>query len=178
MAFRDKLSSIIGDFLLIGLTTASRIRIKNNAGVMEARNNADSDFIVGRGADPVAANDWVTLQYLSANGGNFQVLQYTITAAGGATQDSASSIAAGNVVYEAREDVTIAWSAGTAISVGNTATPALIIATADVDEESVDTYAIPQRTAWPIDSVVRASVVGAPGVGESVITVLYGTPLP
>jgi hypothetical protein len=37
---------------------------KNNAGNIEARNAADSVFVIGRGADPVAANDWITLGYV------------------------------------------------------------------------------------------------------------------
>jgi hypothetical protein len=178
MSFRDKIESLITDAVLFGLATATRVRLKNSAGVLEARNNADTLYIIGRGADPVGANDWVTLGYLTANGGNYQVLQYTITAAGGATQDSTTSIPAGNVVYEAREDVTVAWSVGATVNVGDTATPALIIATADVDEQSVDTYVIPQRTTWPIASVVRSTIAGAPAVGTSVITVFYGTPHP
>lgn len=178
MAFREKIESFISDSILFGLATATRVRLKNNAGIFEARNNADAAYIIGRGADPVGNDDWVTLRYLNNTPptGSVQVLQYTITAAGGATQDSTFSIPAGNVVYEAREEVTVAWSPGTTIDVGDTATPDLLIATADVDEESVDTYVIPQRTSWPIPSVVRATVGGAPVAGTSVITVFYGTP--
>lgn len=39
-------------------------RIKNNSDVIEFRNQADSGFVVVRGADPVAANDFVTKKYL------------------------------------------------------------------------------------------------------------------
>jgi hypothetical protein len=178
MAYREKLASIIGDSVRIGLATASRVLLKNNAGVFEARNNADAAYIVGRGADPVGANDWVTLQYLTANSANYQVIQYTITAAGGATQDSVTSIPAGAVVFETREEVTIAWSPGTTIDVGDTATPALLIATADVDNLSTDIYAFPGNTPWVGASVVRATIGGAPGAGASVITVFYATPKP
>lgn len=176
MAYREKLASIIGDSLRIGLTTASRILLKNNVGVFEARDNADAAYIIGRGADPVGNNDWVTLQYLNANGGNYQVIQYTITAAGGATQDSVTSIPAGAVVFETWEEVTIAWSGGTTINIGDTSTPALLVATADVDETSTDIYAFPGNTPWPGASVVRATIGGAPGAGASKITVFYATP--
>jgi len=42
-------------------------KVKNSSGVIEARNNADSAYAVLRAADPVAANDVVTKQYLEAH---------------------------------------------------------------------------------------------------------------
>jgi len=39
-------------------------KLKNNSGVFEHRNNADSDFVVARGAHPVGDNDFVTKYYL------------------------------------------------------------------------------------------------------------------
>lgn len=69
MSLRAKISAVIGNTLAIGLTTASRVLLKNNGGVFEARDNADAAYIIGRGADPVAANDWVTYQYYYANMG-------------------------------------------------------------------------------------------------------------
>lgn len=180
MAFREKIESLIASIVRIGTATATRIALKNNGGVAEFRNNADAAFIVTRGADPVGVNDFVTLGYFNTNppAGTTAVVRFTITAAGGATQDSVTSIPAGNRIFEAREEVVTPWSAGTTVNVGNTATPNLLIATADVDEESADTYVIPQDTAWPINSVVRATVGGAPGVGSSIITVFFATPDP
>jgi hypothetical protein len=43
-------------------------RIKNVAGVVEARNNADSAYAVVRGDHPIGLNDFVTLQYLKTKG--------------------------------------------------------------------------------------------------------------
>ena len=43
-------------------------KLKNNAGVLESRNNADADFAIMRGATPVDANDLVTKAYLEAYG--------------------------------------------------------------------------------------------------------------
>lgn len=39
-------------------------RIKDNAGVIEHRNQADNSFAIARGADPVGPNDLVTKKYL------------------------------------------------------------------------------------------------------------------
>ena len=43
-------------------------RVRDNSGVIEARNNADSALAVFRAADPITATDVVTKQYLLANG--------------------------------------------------------------------------------------------------------------
>lgn len=55
---------------LAGLVELSKggAQIKNNSGVIEARNNTDSALAVLRAADPVNATDVVTKQYLEAKG--------------------------------------------------------------------------------------------------------------
>ena len=49
-------------------------KVKNSSGAIEARNNGDSAYAVLRAADPVAANDVVTKQYLEANGPAISVI--------------------------------------------------------------------------------------------------------
>jgi len=44
-------------------------RIKDNSGVIEHRNSADTDFAITRGADPVGENDLVTKRYLETKSG-------------------------------------------------------------------------------------------------------------
>lgn len=44
-------------------------RIKDSSGVIEHRNQADSDFVVVRGAHPVDDNDFVTKRYLETRSG-------------------------------------------------------------------------------------------------------------
>ncbi len=39
-------------------------KLKNNSGVFEHRNTADDDFVIARGAHPIADNDFVTKYYL------------------------------------------------------------------------------------------------------------------
>jgi hypothetical protein len=41
-------------------------RLKNNGGSIDARNSSDSAYVNVRGADPVIANDLVTLEYANA----------------------------------------------------------------------------------------------------------------
>lgn len=64
MAFRAKIQSFISDAILFGIATSDRVRLKNNSGILEARNNADSSFIIGRGSDPVGDDDWTTKRYV------------------------------------------------------------------------------------------------------------------
>ena len=42
-------------------------RLKNDTGDIDARNSGDSAYVNVRGADPVAANDFVTLEYANDN---------------------------------------------------------------------------------------------------------------
>lgn len=64
MGLRDKIGQFISDTLAFGLATATRVRLKNNGGIFEARNNADLAYIIGRGADPVGDDDWTTKRYV------------------------------------------------------------------------------------------------------------------
>lgn len=73
MSFRAKIQSFISSAILFGVATATRVRLKNNGGVLEARDNADAAFIVGRGADPIGNDDWVTLRFLRARTGFVEV---------------------------------------------------------------------------------------------------------
>src|SRR5271154_3879440 len=41
--------------------------LNDNAGALEAKNSTNSTFVNMRGADPVGANDFVTLEYFQAN---------------------------------------------------------------------------------------------------------------
>jgi hypothetical protein len=74
MGVRAKIYSFITDSILFGAGLSSaRVRLKNNASVLEARNAADAAFVIGRGADPVGNDDWVTLRYLRAQTSYFEV---------------------------------------------------------------------------------------------------------
>lgn len=67
MATRAKIQSFITDAILFGLASATRVRLKNSGGVLEARDNADAAYIIGRGADPVGVSDWTTKNYVDTN---------------------------------------------------------------------------------------------------------------
>lgn len=58
MSLLQRLSGTVSNLFQIGLGGP---QWQNNGGVLEARNSANSAFIIGRGLDPVAANDWMNL---------------------------------------------------------------------------------------------------------------------
>lgn len=57
----EKITGTISSFFQIGVGGP---RVKNNGGLIEARNAADSGFVIVRGATPVATNDLTTKQYV------------------------------------------------------------------------------------------------------------------
>jgi hypothetical protein len=79
MPLRSKIRGTIETIFSLGLGGPN---LKNNGGVVENRNAADAAFVVARGADPVAANDFVTLEYLQNNA----VANVWTTVVAGATQ--------------------------------------------------------------------------------------------
>lgn len=64
----EKLRGITGSLFSFGLANVTTVlNLKNNAGIFEVRNAADAAYIIGRGADPVGDDDWVTRRYFLAN---------------------------------------------------------------------------------------------------------------
>lgn len=61
------LSKIRGTFETLFQLGKGGPQLKNNAGVIEHRNSADTAYVVTRGADPSIADDLVTKRYGDAN---------------------------------------------------------------------------------------------------------------
>jgi hypothetical protein len=64
MSFFQKIRGTIESLFQLGLGGP---QLKNNAGVIEARNPADSNFVVVRGDTPVLPNDLVTKNYVDTH---------------------------------------------------------------------------------------------------------------
>jgi len=64
MAFATKVRKLIGSIWSFGLGGP---QVKNNSGAVEMRNSGDSAFVITRGLDPSAANDYVTKGWAEAN---------------------------------------------------------------------------------------------------------------
>ncbi len=104
-----------------------------------------------------------------------RTIQFTVSGAGGpGTTDSVAAIPAGNQVFSCTVDVQVPFDGAAVLDVGDTATAALIFAQAQADLTVADSYEVDQTTAWPLASVVRATLGGASTVGTAVITVVYG----
>jgi hypothetical protein len=88
-------------------------RLKNNGGAVDHRNSADSAYVNARGADPLIANDLVTLEYLEAytEPSFFGSIDVVLSAHHDDATGTVSGLAAtplhvvGNVLYE--EGVTV-----------------------------------------------------------------------
>lgn len=98
-------------------------------------------------------------------------------ALGTATASSATQIPANAIVTDTELDITTAYSAGATISVGQTGTAALLMATGDNTPQTVNQYNDHGRVAWGASALaVLATIAGAPSTGVAVLTVTYCVP--
>jgi hypothetical protein len=123
--------------------------------------------------------DTTSSAWLNAGGsqqsGAVRVIRYAVTNA--ATQDSTSQIPANAVVIRARLNVTVPYSGGTTISLGQPGSLSLLQTTTDNRPTVADIYEVPQETAWGgVAAVVRMTVIGAPAAGAGFVLVEYSVP--
>ena len=148
----------------------------NNAGNLEARNAANSGFVIGRGATPVAANDWATKAYVDSGAiiadGGVQEIRFALTTA--AAQNSVTSVPSGAIVVDAELDITTGYSAGTTITVGNAGSPALLMASGDSLATAIGLYQVHQDTAYTGGpATILVTIAGSPSVGAGFAIVRY-----
>lgn len=144
------------------------VKIKNNAGVFEARNNADSALAVARAADPVSDTDLVTLGYLKRRAnvtvveqidgntppvGNFNGEIRIVTAAGG-------TFALKELYY---------WNSGTAAWVQMQVFTNMVIAIAIALTGGTDTYLADHLYTWDADTSAWVDVGPAGASGKTEI---------
>jgi len=172
MAWYEKLRGTIETIFKLGL---NGINLKNNSGVLEARNADDSALVVVRGAEPVGSSDLVTKNYVDTQiNGNILGVKFTITTTGGI---STVSIPASSTILDCIVDITTAYSAGATITVGNIADPSQLQDTMDNNPQIVSTYSKEQLTSWANDAPVQATVNGSPTTGAATIMVIYMKPI-
>jgi hypothetical protein len=171
MSLWSKIRGTIETIFQLGL---SGPQIKNNAGAVELRNSTDAGFVVGRGADPVGPNDFVTKQSLTALPGVMNVLRFAIGT--GATQDSATTIPANGVVTNCSLDVQTPYTAGATISIGQPGSLTEFQLTGDNNPQAAGIYQVMQDTLVAGAGVVRATIAGAPVAGAGFIIVEFSIP--
>jgi hypothetical protein len=122
----------------------------------------------------VAATAWVAASGAGASG-SLRVIRFAITNA--ASQSSASTIPANAVVFDTKLDITTPYSGGATITVGQTGTPALLMATTDNLATVAGIYDVEGDTAWGASALaVLITVAGAPAAGAGFAIVVYALP--
>jgi hypothetical protein len=90
-----------------------------------------------------------------------------------AAQNSATSLPNGAIVTDAELDITVAFSGGATIEVGNAGTPTALMGTGDNVATSLGLYAVHQDTTWVGPATILVTVGGAPAGGAGFCIVRY-----
>jgi hypothetical protein len=94
-----------------------------------------------------------------------------------ASVSSATQIPANAIIYDARLDVSVAYSAGATISLGIAGTVALFMATTDNTPQVAGLYQVMQDTSVGSSAAaLLATVAGAPAAGAAQGIALYAVP--
>jgi len=166
MSLYKKLKGTIETILQLGLGGPN---VKNNSGVVEFKNAADSAFAIARGDTPVGVNDLSTKAYSDAA---VRSIRFTIDHT--AAQASTTSIPANARVYMTSVEITGLYTAGGTITVGSATAATLLQATTDNDPQTANTYILEHDIDWGVGaSTVRVAVGGAPAAGTGVVIVNY-----
>lgn len=174
MSLFSKIRGTIETIFQIGLGGP---QVKANAGAVEMRDPTDAAFVITRGLDPVAANDYATKNYVDAGtlGGAIREVRFAIGT--GAAQNSATTIPANAQIVDAELSVTTPYSAGATLAVGQTGSTSLLMGTTDSAPQTANRYAVDQDTAWgATPRTVLVTVGGGPAAGAGVCIVRYTTP--
>jgi len=167
---------IIGSLFGIGNTN-----LKDNSGVIEARNSDDSGFAVVRAADPLADNDVVNKKTLeSAVAGASGVVRTIRFAVATSSTSSTTQIPANAQILEASITMVSAYDTGTTIDIGQSGDTDLLIPNNKNKPTKADTsWTVPYPTGqdWGAsDESVLATVSGSPTSGSAVVLVKYCVP--
>lgn len=153
--------------------------IKSTGGALESRNAADAAYANMRGADPLVADDLITLRHFDANNAaatGVTVVQMPLALA---TKVSTTIIPNNATVLDALIDVTTAYDAGALFNVQRTGDATVNpIANGDSDLGTIGTYHVPQIQSWGSTGAgtVTATLTNVPTVGVAVLYIAYVTP--
>lgn len=94
-----------------------------------------------------------------------------------ASTSSATQIPANAIIYDARIDVAVAYSAGATIALGIAGTAALFMATTDSTPQVAGLYQVMQDTSVGASAAaLLATIAGAPSVGSGWMIAFYSVP--
>jgi len=175
MALWSKIRGTIETIFQIGLNGP---QVKANGAAVEMRDATDAAFVITRGLDPVAANDYATKNYVDSGtlGGSIREVRFAIGT--GASQNSATTVPASVQVISAEVQITTPYSAGATIAVGQTGSTSLLMGTTDSSPQGAGRYVSDLDQAWgATPRTILVTVGGAPGAGAGFCIVRYCTPV-
>ena len=114
--------------------------------------------------------------YITGGGGTVSLEMLVFSIGIASPVDSVTGISANARVVQCLIKIIAAYSVGATIQVGNTVTANLIHGAPFVNPQLANDYYNIQCTLWPINSVVRCTIGGAPVAGSGIVMVIYGTP--
>jgi hypothetical protein len=175
MSVFSKLAGTISSFFQLGGPGSPGLN--NNAGVLEAKNSANNAFVNLSVATPTTANHAATKAYVDTGGASAAIMEVRF-ALGTTTASSVNTVPANAVISSVQLDVTTLYSGGTTISIGQTGSVSLLMATGDNVPTVVNLYDSTIDVAWGASALaVLATVAGAPSVGAAQVIVKYSEPL-
>jgi len=145
MSLYQKIRGTLETILQLGLGGPN---VKNNSGVVEFKNAADSALVIARGLTPAGATDLATKAYVDGldTPSAVRTIRFTIDTTG--AQASATSIPANARVLMTSVEVTTPYTAGGTITVGSATAPTLLQAITDNDPQTADTYRLEHDIDW------------------------------
>lgn len=157
-------------------------QLKNNGGIIEARNSADAAYVIARALDPVGNQDLVTLGYFNSHNEGAAGIELVKMPLARATKVSTATIPDNSIIRFAIIDVTTLYDGTTpTFTVKRTGDATVIpIDTGDSDLTQVNTFQVEQTKSWGATGAgtVTATFAGTGNtVGASVLYIGYSTPI-
>lgn len=165
---------------LLSIFGIGTVNLKDNAGVLEAKNEADDALINVSVADPTqdthaATKNYVDDQISTVNpdsAGTMRVMRFAIDNT--ASQESPTTLPANARIKEIRLEVTTAYDSGKTIKVGNTADDDLLMPTDYNKPSKLGTYSVEQDSQWSaLAETVKVAISESSVAGAGVINVFY-----
>jgi hypothetical protein len=177
MSFFSKIRGTIESLFSIGIDGP---QIKNNAGIIEFRDDTDAAFVIARGLAPVGDNDLVTKKYHDDNNASANGLTIVKMPLALATKVSTAAIPNNAIISWAVLDVTTAYdTASPTFEIERTGDATVVVhGTSDSNLKKIGQYEVPQVTDWGVTGLgtVTATLTGSPTVGAADIYIAYSIP--
>jgi len=177
--FRNLLG-LVEDRLKSHLGVGPQLIFDNLSQSISARNANDTAFLVGRGADPVSNDDWVTLRHFNAEAqGAVREIRFSLNYNNWpGPVNSVTLLPAGSFVISTQANITTAFDAGTTIEVQGPGA-AILLAASNIYPSTQGIYGdLAMDHQITTSAPVQAVLGGNPTVGDASVIVRYVVPQP